>query len=268
MRARFLLPALWLLMLPVPRLWAQGRPLGPWRLTYQTVTEGAIGDWGNGPTPGRKVVRLLPTAVPWNVASDSICLFRNCENPLIAPARPRKGQLPIRFTATGATVQLDTKKKRLFVVPSDSVVTLRAYRGQKLISKRKFSAIPPPLPLIEAWASNRSNDFYCFGPQPDSAFYYFELGVRARPSESFAAFNPSDARYRVSRFQLTLMRGTVVIRKAVMVNRFEAGIKIPRDSIQLGDRIRIDVQQVQRMNFRGVIERIPLQMTVFRALPL
>ncbi|GAB3574815.1 GldM family protein [Hymenobacter daeguensis] len=271
MQARFLLPTLWLLsLLPAPPLQAQGRPLGPWRMTHQWVIEGAIdaiSDWGQGVTPGKKVLKLVPTPFRWNVVPDSIRLFLNCENRLIAPARPHKGQPAIHFTATGATVRLDAKKQRLLIAPFDSVVTLQAYKGRTLVSKHKFRAILPPMPLIRAWVRNSSNDFYCFGPQPDSAFYYFELSINARPDESFMAFMPTDARYRVSRFKLTLLRGDTVIRKTQTINFSQAGIKISRDSVRLGNQIRFDVLQLQRMNSKGIIEKIPLQKTIFQPLP-
>jgi hypothetical protein len=234
------------------------------------VVEGAIdaiSDWGQGVSPGKKVLKLVPTAFLWDVVPDSVCLFINCKNPLIAPALPHKGQPPIRFSATGAAVRLDARRKQLLIIPSASIVTLQAYKGQSLLFTHKFRAVPPPLPLIRAWVRNSSNDFYCFGPQPDSAFYYFDLSVSARPAESFVAFMSTDARYRISRFQLTLLRSDTVIRKTRTVNFPQAGIKIPRDSVRLGDQIRIDVQQLQRMNSQGIIEKIPLQKTIIQPLP-
>ena len=148
---RFLLLAWWLLQLPVSPSLAQNRPLGPWRLTYQLKQR-----WEHGPDTVTKelVLKWMPNwtyhEVKWDVEPDSIRLFLNCENPLIAPPQPRKGQLPIRFVAAGATVRLDAQNHRLLVAPSAASITLWAYRGRTLVFRHVYKAIPPPLPIVEA----------------------------------------------------------------------------------------------------------------------
>ena len=152
MPARLLLLALWLLMLllPMPRLQAQGRQLGPWRLTYEMMDA-----WVHGKdTITKELVRgCVPDwtyhEVKWDVEPDLTRLFLNCENPLIAPPQPRKGQHPIRFTAIGATVRLDAKTRRLLITPTATTVTLWAHKGRALVFKHQFIAITPPLLKVE-----------------------------------------------------------------------------------------------------------------------
>lgn len=179
MCARFLLPALLLLilLLPVPRLRAQARPLGPWRLTYQMEQRW----WQDPDTTKEPVQKWVPKwsyhEVKWDIEPDSIRLFLNCENPLIAPREPRKGQLPIRFTAAGATVRLDAKRYRLLIVPSAAVVTLWAHRGNILVFKHQFQAISPPLPKVEIGFSDPKHANW-ERPPPDSILSRFTLTVR------------------------------------------------------------------------------------------
>ncbi|WP_201977867.1 hypothetical protein [Hymenobacter rubidus] len=253
MRVRLFLPALFLLSLwlPVPRLRAQGRPLGPWRMTYQMVTERAEwDDWGPA-KPGKKVLKLVPTAVRWDIEPDSIRLFLNCENPLIAPAKPRKGQLPIRFTATGATVRLDAKRRRLLIVPSDSVVIMSAYRGQGLVFKHVFRAVAPPLPTVECFYSNTQPTDLKPGEEWEG-----RLNLRAIPSYYFSFFMPDDARNRVSLSQISFLRNDTLLNPPCIVKGPSVDIGSINNFLP-GDSMQVDVQQVQRQNFRGVVEATP-----------
>ncbi|WP_460611145.1 GldM family protein [Hymenobacter terrigena] len=242
------------MLLPVPRLRAQGRPLGPWRLTHQLVSER---DWeGWEPKTAKKVLQFMPVAVKWNVVPDSIRLFLGCENPLIAPSPPRKGQLPIRFSATGATVRVDAKSRRLLIVPTAATVTLWAHKGQALVFKHQFKAIPAPLPILEVFCSTVSATV-CFGQRPDSTSTR-ALTIKAIPARSFASLLPDDARYRVSRYTVTCLRNGVAFGTPRKVDGPQASLAEVGD-FQEGDRLQIDVQLVQRMNFRREVESLTMQ---------
>ncbi|WP_460548467.1 GldM family protein [Hymenobacter daeguensis] len=253
MSARLLLPAVWLLslLLPAPCSRAQGRPLGPWRLTY-TMEE----RWVHGPdTVTKELVRGLEPRwsyhdVKWDVEPDSIRLFLNCENPLIAPPQPRNGQPAIRFSATGATVRLDTKNKRLFIAPIAATVILYAHKGRSLVFKHVFKAISSPLPHIECWIG---------GGRASSSRHSerFSAAIRAIPQGDFASLMPYDAKYRVSQYQLILLRNNLPLGPAKVIGSLNLTNQVPLDSAQAGDKLQIDVQQVQRQNFRGVVEDIP-----------
>ncbi|MFD2719252.1 hypothetical protein ACFST9_11040 [Hymenobacter monticola] len=260
MRIRLLLPAWWLLsvLLPVSHIQGQSRPRGPWRLTYRMVER-----WWQDPDTTKEAVRKwLPAwsyhEVKWDVEPDSIRLFLNCENPLIVPSRPGKGQLPIRFTATGATVKLDAERHRLLIAPSASTVTLWAYRGRVLVFKHLFQVMPPPLPTVEIRLSDPKQAIWERTP-PDSVLSRFTLSVRATPAEGFATILPTDARYRIPSYQFALIRSTDGIGQGRMVKSRE--INIPRDSLRIGNKFRVAIEQVQRMNFRGIVEDIPMQET-------
>jgi hypothetical protein len=263
MRASLFLSALWLLslLLPVPRLRAQGRPLGPWRLTY-TMQE----RWVHGPdTVTKELVRGWEPdwsyhEVRWDVESDSIRLFLNCESPLIAPPPPRKGQLPIRFTATGATVRLDAKTHRLLIAPTATTVTLWAYRGQALLFQHTFKAIPPPLPVVECYCSLRP--VFTKGGRE-----LYTCSIKAVPNSEFAQALNNDARYRVSKSQVTLLRNGNSIHPHIIINWQSVDISELRKLAITGDQLKIDVDLVERQNFCGDIEIVPLQKHYLITLP-
>ena len=262
MRARLLLPTLWLLslLLPAPAR-AQGRPLGPWRLTYEMEQR-----WVHGSDTIAKelVQKWVPNwsyhPIHWDIEPDSIRLFLNCENLLIAPALPRSGQLPFRFTATGATVRVDAKSHRLLVAPSAAVVTLYAHKGQALVFKHVFTAIPPPLPQIECYLRDEEKAFYCFGQKPvlTKLNERYSISARVTPNMNFAMTMPEDARYRAKYSRATLLRNGIALEPAKPFVR-ELNLSVFQTPILPGDQIRIDIQSVQRMNFRGHVESIALE---------
>ena len=260
MRTRFLLPALWLLMLmlPMPRLRAQGRLLGPWQVVVKKVRVrvGAEDDWGPAAKDTATYLKSEATAVPvrWDIAPDSIRLFLNCANPLLALQQPHKEQQLIRFSAGGATIQQDTKNQRLLIIPSATVVTLWAYRGQALIFKHIFKVIAPPVPTIQCFYSN----FQPTDLKPGEG-WEGRLNLRAVPSPYFSLFMPDDARCRVSLSQVSILRDNdnILLKPIRIVKGPNADIG-GIDNFQPGDKLQIEVQQVQRQNFRGVVEDIPL----------
>ena len=263
MRARFLLPALWLLLLllPVPRLRAQGRPLGPWRLTHE-LRDG----WVHGTdTITKELVRgCVPDwtyhEVKWDVEPDSICLFLNCENPLIAPPQPRNGQLPVHFTATGGTVRLDAESRKLLIAPFASTVTLWAYRGPSLLFQHTFKAIPPPLPILECYCSLRP--VFTTGGRE-----LYTCSIKAVPTQEFAQTLNDDARYRVSKSQVTLLRNGNPIHSPIIINWQSVDISELRKLAKAGDQLKIDVNLIERQNFCGDIETVPLQKHYLIAVP-
>lgn len=257
MRARFFFPALFLLSLwlPGPRAWAQGRPLGPWRWTTQLMPEGSDDGWGPvNPANQKKVRRAVAVAAPWNTPPDSIRLFLRCENPLIAPPRPRKGQLPIRFTATGATVRLNANSRRLLIAPTAATVTLWARKGRTLVFKHQFTAIPPPLPEIHCYLGFREANDARPGEEGQPT-----IVMKASDMNELGYFMPDDARYRVSRYTVTLLRNGVAFGTPKTVYGPESILAEAETFFQDGDRLQIDVQLVQRMNFREEIKAVPLQ---------
>jgi hypothetical protein len=262
MRTRLLFPAFWLLscLLPMPVLRAQGRPLGPWRLTYRMVsTPTDSDDWGPAKL-GKKVLSFVPTTVKWDVAPDSIRLFLNCENPLIAPAQQRKGQLPIRFTATGAKVRLDVQKRMLFVVPFDSAVFLSAYRGQTLLFNHEFRAVPSPLPILECWC-NLSPAYNLVGEER------YMCAIKATPTSEFAQALPDDALFRVSRGRVTLVRNGMPVHPAIPFDGPHADITALQKLALSGDQLKVDMDLVMRKNFRGDRELVPLTKQFTIAVP-
>jgi hypothetical protein len=215
---RLLLLAL-IASLPVDVAQAQGKPMGPWL--------------GNDS-------RYWP--IRWNTSPDSAVLFLNCENRVLGPAPARGKQVPLTFTATGATVRVVAKERWIYLVPTAATVTLWARRGKALVFKHVFRAMPPPLPEVKCFCGEVT---YCFSRAGQTGYL---ASLKAVPVVYFAALMPEDARYRVARFQVSRMRNKVAI-GAPMTFTSEANLGSLVEASQPGDELQIDVKLVQRLNF-------------------
>jgi hypothetical protein len=228
MKRRLLLIICW--VLSWDQLAAQSRAIGPWRVDASGESK----------------------RVPWTVNPRTITLFLNCENPLLVPVTPPAKQATLRFTATGATIRLDTDQHVLLLSPSRPVVVLWAYQGQKVVSRRTFKAVLPPAPRIKLFYGGPSASDY--KPSPT---HQFTLRPLALPELSFAKFLPDDARYRVARFRTTLLRhGKAVAPSSLWEERAIVADLTP------GEELQVDILQVQRQNFRAEISEIAVKKRV------
>ncbi len=250
---------------------AQTRAAGPWRLVSHSTRTERWGGIADGGTPADSAhilrqpdttttvwVRRVAQRVPWNVHPDSITLFLDCQNPLTLPhGRPA----PTRFKATGAAVHLDTRQHLVLLVPTAPVVVLWAYRGHQLVFRHEFKAVPPPLPIIKCY-NGGCDASICKGPS-ERPGYRRTITFRAIPDPDFAAILPEDARYRIARFQATLLRQAKAVELAPG-QLAEKTIQGPQGDMsalaaisQLGDQLQLDVLLVQRLNSRGIITEVP-----------
>ena len=285
-------------VLSQPYAMAQTRAAGPWRVTYPPTRERVLNEWGSGQygfteppvdtaryfafkaggtpwldypsladyyqdavvvdTATRVVLSRKMSIAPWNVSPDSIILFRHCTNQLVAPALPCGKQNSIWFAATGATLQLNSKQRRLLLVPKDTVVVLRAYRGTKQLFSHKFKVSRPPSPTIKCFAAPCG-----VGCKPFYSDYMRALTLKAIPDIDFAEMMPEDARYRVARFRATLLRQGKAVElapgqlAAKTVQGPQADMSDLTSISQFGDQLQVDILLVQRLNSLGVIMEVP-----------
>ncbi|HET9504770.1 MAG TPA: hypothetical protein VFO93_14600 [Hymenobacter sp.] len=286
MKTVLLLLLCWLLNGHWNELAAQSRAAGPWRLKYQMIRERVRDDWSQPTNDTTRIVATDSTAavaddglltttdttttvrsqrklelVPCNVNPGSITLFIGCQNPLLFPTALR-GQLPpVRFKAMGATVRLDTKQRRLLLCPLAPLVVLWAYRGQRLLFRHEFKAVPPPLPMIKCYSSGciEADD-----APPNEERILHTLTFRTIPDKDFAEILPEDARYRVARFRARLLRQGKAV-ELVPGQLAEKMVQGPQGDMrdlasvsQLGDQLQLDILLVQRQSSQGVIMEVPL----------
>jgi hypothetical protein len=93
------------------------------------------------------------------------------------------------------------------------------------------------------------------------------LDIKAIPDESFRTFLPKDARYRVSGWEVTLARGKRPVAPPSKVTKESLAVGSLMQKAKAGDRVVVEIKQVQRMNFRGQVENVNVG-SVFFNVPL
>jgi len=184
-------------------------------------------------------------------------LYVNCGNELVVLV-PELGKSydPV-FTSAGATVIAGKKKGQVTIVPNLNAeeVILKISNKGKFIGEQKFKVMSVPTPdEIVALADDKyyvNEKHGILAPGPD------RLKIKLIPDKDFAEFMPKDARYRITKMDVFLVRG----RKPVATISFRSGEANITDFVEKaipGDRIVIEVLQVVRMNFKDEIEEVKL----------
>lgn len=189
-------------------------------------------------------------------------LYKNCGNELNVQV-PALGQTyNPAFSADGAKCIPGAQKGIVTVVPTAPKVVLRVASNGNPIGSQDFKVRLIPKPTIEALVGGKPVDEKrgVVAPGPRT------LTMKAVPDESFAAFLPKDARYRVADWDCILVRG----KRPVATNNFKsetANLSNFAASAQPGDRILIEVKKVTRTNFLNQTEEVNLG-SVIKNIPL
>lgn len=190
-------------------------------------------------------------------------LYLNCGNELQVDVPALGTTYDPRFTADGAEAIAGQKKGEVMVIPSASKVKLNVSSGGSLIGSEDFSVRRVPKPTVLPYSGSRPVDL----KQGASAATLRSIELRAIPEDDFKAMLPKDARYRVTHFVVTLARG----KRAVMsekVNSPSYNLTQMVSKARPGDRIVVELKEVQRMNFKNRTEKVPGMSDVIFTIPL
>jgi gliding motility-associated protein GldM len=202
---------------------------------------------------------LKPT---YNIEAGSLPpLYLACANKL-SVVSPGLGALwQPSFTAEGAEVIAGGGAGKITVVPNSASVKLNVNNGGILLGTEPFRVRRIPKPEVRIFGNGGELD----EKRGASASGLRSIDARAIAEESFKATNPDDANYRVSEVYIALARG----QKKVGDLTFQSGggsIGSLAANAQAGDRYYIEVKGVQRRNFKGTVENIPIN--IVKNIPL
>lgn len=198
-----------------------------------------------------------------SVQSASVsALYKNCGNELNVQVPALGSTYNPSFSASGAQVISGGEKGKVTLVPTAAKVTLNVASGGNAIGSQDFAVRLIPRPSIEALSNGRMVDEKKGVPAPGPR----SIVMKAIPDESFKAFLPKDARYKITQWEAILVRGKRPVSTQVYsseVGNFSAFTA----QAQPGDRILIEVKKVQRMNFLNKVEDVNVG-TVIKNIPL
>lgn len=179
-------------------------------------------------------------------------LYFKCGNKLTVNVPALGAQYKPGFSASGASVITGSKLGDVTLVPNSKEVTLSVSSGGNAIGSQTFQVRPIPKPTIEAYAGSRQVN----EKQGTPGTALRTLNLRAIPDAGFATFLPDDAKFRVSRYEVTLVRGRRPAIPTKPVNGPTADLSDVVNAYREGDRLYIEVKEVQRQNFQGNVEPV------------
>jgi len=185
-------------------------------------------------------------------------LYLNCGNELNVQVPALGTAYNPSFSAKGATAIEGSKKGFVTVIPSSREVTLSVSSNGTFIGAEKFGVRGIPKPTLQPQVNGRPVDLRIGATVPGPR----SLTMAAIADESFLAALPNDARYRVTEFEVILGRGARRI-ATVTSNGPTVNLSTLAAQARPGDRLVIDVKEVQRMNFRGQTESVRMGSQVF-----
>ncbi|MCG8340655.1 MAG: gliding motility protein GldM [Cytophagales bacterium] len=189
-------------------------------------------------------------------------LYLNCGNELNIQVPILGEQYNPSFTANGATIVPGQGKGLVTVIPKAPEVKLNVYSNNNLLGTQTFKVRTLPKPEIRVTSRGKEVNEKKGIPAPGPT----TLELRAIADKSLREFLPKDARYRVAKWEVTLARGSRPL-KAKRVDAAEVNLNDFIPLAREGDRLVIEVEKVERLNFRNEIETVEMG-TIIHTIPL
>jgi gliding motility-associated protein GldM len=208
-------------------------------------------------TTFRVTVPYTVTKPVMQIQSASVqALYFECGNKLSVQVPALGAQYQPSFSASGAQV-ITGQKGDVTLVPNAREVTLNVSSGGNAIGSQTFKVRPIPNPTIKCYVGgSEANE-----KQGTPGTSIRTVTLKAIPDPGFATFLPEDARYRVSRFQAVLARGKRPVIGPKNINGPQGDFSDMVNAYKEGDRLFIEVQGVQRMNFQNQVKDVNMTRT-------
>lgn len=180
-------------------------------------------------------------------------LYRNCGNKLDVQVPALGAAYVPSFRVKGGSSQ-GGKGGKVTIVPTAPTVDLSVYSSGTFIGTQKFRVKQIPKPELVLKSGAKEIDLK---RGVSKSGFPREITLDAVADPDFAQFLPQDARYRVTRWEVTLARGARPI-ETKEVTSTKVSLASFVSKIRPGDRIVIEAKQVQRMNFKNEKEEVKI----------
>jgi gliding motility-associated protein GldM len=187
------------------------------------------------------------------ITSDAVkALYLNCGNPLNVQCPQLGTQFSPTFSATGATTIPDkSNKNSVTVVPTGAkTVTLAVSSNGVNVGSEKFPVRRVPIPTISLLKDNGEVVNEARGEQLPRS-----ISLKVNPDADFANALPSEARYRVTKWRVILAAGTSILQQATPTSE-SFDLRNWQGQAKKGTRIVVEINEIQRANFRNELEKV------------
>lgn len=185
-------------------------------------------------------------------------LYMNCGNPLQINVPALGSVYNPSFKAEGADIQNGSQKGEIFVIPNAKNVSIKVSSSGNYIGDVAFPVKPVPKPDITIMTGGKPVDMKngIKAPGPKS------LQCKAMPLADFAASNPKDARYRVTKWTAFLLRGSRLVKQKDATSE-TVDLSDFTSLAKANDRITIEIKEVLRTNFYDKSEDVKVSQTIY-----
>jgi gliding motility-associated protein GldM len=182
-------------------------------------------------------------------------LYFNCGNDLSVQVPALGADYKPVFGTTGGCQQIPGNKLGyITLVPQNlNPVTLSVSSGGNMIGSQEFKVRPIPRPGLEFRNQGKLVNQQ-IGETTSSLGTQLQAVAVGDPG--FVAALPNDAKFKVTSWEVTLVRGRRPVVGPMTVSGDYANIGQIRQAAQPGDRVFIKVNSVKRMNFKGIVEDV------------
>ena len=154
------------------------------------------------------------------------------------------------FNISGGKHYTGKNRGQVTIVPNAKQVSMTVSSGGNRIGTEKFKVKPVPKPTVEVF--NRGKPVNQKVGEKISNMR--SLKIQPIPEEGFATLLPKDARYRVTKWTITLARGPRPVGSPITATNQEVNVSNLMRNAKPGDRLSIEVKTVKRRNFRDETE--------------
>ncbi|MFD2719096.1 GldM family protein [Hymenobacter monticola] len=182
-------------------------------------------------------------------------LYFKCGNKLNVSVPALGAQYKPSFSASGASAIQGAKVGDVTLIPNSREVTLNVSSGGNAIGSQTFQVRPIPKPTIQCFVGGREAN----EKQGTPGTAVRSMTLKAVPDAGFATFLPDDAKFRVTRYEVTLVRGRRPALAPKTISGPQADLSDVVNAYRDGDRLYVEVKEVQRMNFQGNTEPVSIQ---------
>jgi len=206
----------------------------------------------------REEIEYIVVKPTLQITSDAVkALYLNCGNPLNVQCPQLGAQFAPTFNATGAQVFPEPNNRTsITVLPTGSrSVKLNVNSGGVFIGSETFPVRRVPSPTISLLNETRQEIDEAKGVSARALPR--QIILKANPDPDFANALPKEARYRVTRWRITVATGGDIKQRSEPSSE-AFNLNAWRSNIKKGDRVVIEVFEVQRANYKNDAEKVSM----------
>lgn len=206
----------------------------------------------------KKVKYFVSKPVIQVKAGDVAALYKDCGNPLNIQVPALGALYAPKFSVSGGTYRDGGKGKgSIVVIPTKATVGITVSSGGQRIGVEKFKVRLVPKPTIVATSRGKEiNPKGVLAPGPR------KIKMKAEAEAGFKAALPKDAKFRVTKWTATLVRGKRPVVSPKTFSKPDGNLTAFASKAKNGDRIMIEVKKVFRKTYTGKNVEVKIPTTI------